>query len=142
MNYYCTLFDSFYLSRGLVMYESLKREAIDFHLYIFLFDEESYKILTNLKLEFVTIISLHEFEAFLCLPKSKQDFHKTIQAYFTDSRLETDPVSASGLPDSYRSYIIKKYGKPNAHGQYIEYLPELQSIFDNFAIETKEYFLT
>ena len=59
---FCTLFDINYLTRGLVMYESLKMNSVEFHLYIFPFDDEAYNILTRMDLEFTTIISLKEFE--------------------------------------------------------------------------------
>ena len=59
---YCTLFDSNYLTRGLAMYESLKKYSDNFHLYIFAFDDRSYVLLKKLNLKFVTIISLKEFE--------------------------------------------------------------------------------
>ncbi|MBA7575186.1 hypothetical protein ES708_17007 [subsurface metagenome] len=59
---FCTLFDSFYLSRGLLMYESLKKNMDNFHLYIFAFDDLCYDILEKLKPEKTTIISLKEFE--------------------------------------------------------------------------------
>lgn len=59
---YCTLFDSNYLTRGLAMYESLKQNSDEFHLYIFAFDDRSNELLRKLNLEFVTIISLKEFE--------------------------------------------------------------------------------
>jgi len=62
MHSYCTLFDSFYLSRGLAMYESLIVHSTDFHLYIFAFDDLTYEILHNLNLNKVTVISLKEFE--------------------------------------------------------------------------------
>jgi hypothetical protein len=62
MNYFCTLFDSFYLSRGLIMYNSLKRCSREFHLYIFAFDDLSFDILNSMKLHHVTVISLNEFE--------------------------------------------------------------------------------
>ncbi len=44
------------------MYESLKKHSKEFHLYIFAFDDRSYKLLTILALEHVTAISLAEFE--------------------------------------------------------------------------------
>ena len=44
------------------MYESLKEHSVDFHLYLFAFDDRSYELLSKLNLEFVTIISLLEFE--------------------------------------------------------------------------------
>ena len=59
---YCTLFDSFYLTRGLALYESLKRYANNFHLYIFAFDRKAFEILEKLALKNVTVISLAEFE--------------------------------------------------------------------------------
>lgn len=62
MQNYCTLFDSFYLSRGLAMYESLKNRSGEFHLFVFAFDDISFRLLNQLKLEAVTIISLNEFE--------------------------------------------------------------------------------
>ena len=45
---FCTLFDSFYLTRGITMYKSLEKTGIDFHLYIFAFDDASLKILKQL----------------------------------------------------------------------------------------------
>lgn len=59
---YCTLFNSSYMTRGLAMYESLKTYSKKFHLFIFAFDEKSYQLLKKFNLEFVTIISLNEFE--------------------------------------------------------------------------------
>jgi hypothetical protein len=62
MNNFCTLFDSFYLSRGLALHESLLEHSSGFHLYIFAFDELSYRILTDLSLKHVTVIPLSDFE--------------------------------------------------------------------------------
>lgn len=62
MNYYVTLFDSNYLTRGLVMYRSLLRHAGEFHLWIICFDDLAYQLLQQLNLEKVTLISLLEFE--------------------------------------------------------------------------------
>jgi len=59
---YCTLFDSNYLTRGLAMYESLKKQSDEFHLYIFAFDDRSCDLLKKLHLDFATIVSLQEFE--------------------------------------------------------------------------------
>ncbi len=59
---FCTLFDSNYLSRGLVMYHSLVNVCPNFHLYIFAFDNKALKVLKLLNLEHATIISLQEFE--------------------------------------------------------------------------------
>jgi hypothetical protein len=59
---FCTLFDSNYLSRGLALYESLKNNSSDFHLYIVAFDKECYKYLEKLQESKLTIISLSDFE--------------------------------------------------------------------------------
>ncbi|HRN41266.1 MAG TPA: hypothetical protein PK649_04225 [Vicingus sp.] len=59
---FCTLFDSFYLTRGITMYQSLEKTGINFHLYIFAFDDASFKILKQLNFKHATIVSLKEFE--------------------------------------------------------------------------------
>lgn len=59
---YCTLFNANYLTRGLAMYESLKTHSDSFHLFIFAFDDRSYTLLKKLHLDYVTVISLQEFE--------------------------------------------------------------------------------
>lgn len=62
MMHFCTLFDSNYLDRGLVLYESLRRTQADFHLCIFPFDEPAFQRLQKLSLANVTLIPLAEFE--------------------------------------------------------------------------------
>jgi len=62
MNYFCTLFDGNYLSRGLAMYRSLKKHGGDFHLYIFPFDNASYELLVRLALDHVTLVKMDDFE--------------------------------------------------------------------------------
>lgn len=59
---FCTLFDSFYMTRGIAMYQSLEQTCSSFHLYIFAFDDVSFEVLTKLNLKHATIISLNEFE--------------------------------------------------------------------------------
>lgn len=44
------------------MYESLKKQTKSFHLFIFAFDDLTFDILQNLKLECATVVSLDEFE--------------------------------------------------------------------------------
>lgn len=53
----CTLFDSNYLDRGIVLYKSLEKSAKNFHLYIFCFDEMAYDVLKKMQLQCATIIS-------------------------------------------------------------------------------------
>ena len=45
MNIYCTLFDSNYLDKGLVLYHSLCACEPDFRLYVFAFDERCREVL-------------------------------------------------------------------------------------------------
>lgn len=59
---FCTLFNSVYLSRGLAMYESLSRSCTDFHLYIFAFDDECYNFFISKQFDYITVISLQQFE--------------------------------------------------------------------------------
>ncbi len=60
--YFCTLFDSFYLARGLAMYESLEKNCENFHLYVVAFDNIAERVLKKLAKPFMTVISLSEFE--------------------------------------------------------------------------------
>lgn len=62
MLHFSTLFDSFYLTRGLTLYQSLENTCDSFHLYIFAFDDKCFDILTKLKLKHATIIPLKDFE--------------------------------------------------------------------------------
>lgn len=64
MTYYCTLFNSYYLSRGLVTAESLTQASPNSHLFIFTFDDLAYEVLQALNLERVTLVQLAELEAF------------------------------------------------------------------------------
>lgn len=59
---YCTLFDSFFLSRGLTLYESLKKTTPNFNLYIFPFDKKADEVLRRMKLPEVIVVSQGEFE--------------------------------------------------------------------------------
>jgi hypothetical protein len=60
---FCTLFDSNYLARGLVTYESLMQNTEGVaHLYVFAFDDKCYNVLTKMALPNMTVISLSEFE--------------------------------------------------------------------------------
>lgn len=59
---FCTLFDSAYLSRGMAMYHSLLRQCHEFNLYVFAFDDACLDFLIRSKLDYITVISLGEFE--------------------------------------------------------------------------------
>ncbi len=59
---FCTLFDSNYLSRGLVLYDSLRECCPDFHLYVFAFNDRAYEVLSEMNPEHMTVIPLSDFE--------------------------------------------------------------------------------
>ncbi len=59
---FCTLFNSNYLTRGLLLYESLSAVCPDFHLYVFAFDEDTFQFLKKSSLKGLTVVSLKEFE--------------------------------------------------------------------------------
>ena len=62
MQNFCTLFDSNYLTRALVMYHSLEHTGENFKLYAVCFDDLSYQILTRLALPRMEAIPLAAFE--------------------------------------------------------------------------------
>lgn len=83
---FCTLFDSYYLSRGLALYSSLSNNCDNFHLYIYAFDDNCYSTLIGLSLDNTTIISLCDFETpELLLVKNK----RTIAEYCWTSTAST-----------------------------------------------------
>lgn len=59
---YCTLFDYFYIHKGLALYASLLKQCPNFHLYVVAFDDKCFKTLTDLNLPNLTVISLSQFE--------------------------------------------------------------------------------
>ena len=144
MKYFCTLFDSYYLNRGLVMYRSLLRVCSDYHLFIFAFDETSRVILEDMALKNATIISLKEFENEELL-KAKADRSKSeycwtctpsvieyclnqyrilectyIDAdlyFFSDPTLLLDELKEDGVLITSHRYT-KKYDKSATSGTY------------------------
>jgi hypothetical protein len=63
MHNFCTLFDSNYLPRALVMYHSLEATGEDFTLYAVCFDDLAYQILIKLNLSKLIAIPLGAFES-------------------------------------------------------------------------------
>ncbi len=59
---YCTLFDHRYISRGLLMFDSLKKHQPEARLYVFAFDELTYELLCELKKTDLIPVSLSAFE--------------------------------------------------------------------------------
>lgn len=71
---FCTLFDSYYLDKGIALYRSLERTAGDqFKLYIFCFDSKSYEILDSMRLSRTVLFksSVFDDETMLRLKKER-----------------------------------------------------------------------
>ena len=61
MNYYCTLINLKYLSRGLVMCRSLLEKDKQAYIYILAIDSNTYNILTHYNLNNIKVILLNDF---------------------------------------------------------------------------------
>jgi len=61
---FITLFDKNYLSRGLVLYDSLVKQCDNFHLYILAMDLETEEYFKQESTDNITIISLNQIESF------------------------------------------------------------------------------
>lgn len=59
----CTLYNSLYLDKGLVLYDSLCESAKDFKLYVLCMDDKCYEVLTDLKQEHHIPVRLSDFES-------------------------------------------------------------------------------
>lgn len=70
---FCTLFDSYYLDKGLTLYRSLEECTEDFKLYIFCFDDRSFHVLQEFKLNYAVLThhSSIEDERLLNLKKER-----------------------------------------------------------------------
>lgn len=58
----CTLYNSFYLDKGLVLYDSLKKCAKDFVLYVLCMDDKCYNVLSDIHAREMIPIKLKEIE--------------------------------------------------------------------------------
>lgn len=59
---FCTYFDSYYMLKGLGLYNSLERVTDDFHLYVMAFDKECFDKLKDLNLAHMTVKLLSDIE--------------------------------------------------------------------------------
>lgn len=59
---FCTLFDSYYLHKGIALYLSLERVTSDFHLYVMAFDKNSFDKLRSFGFTRMTVELLDDFE--------------------------------------------------------------------------------
>lgn len=101
--FFCTLFDSNYLSRGLAMYNSLVKNCKDFQLYIFAFDTCTFNFFLKNNFDHITVVSLQDFED-----------EKLLEIKSTRSRAE---YCWTCTPSTIK-YVIEKYNVP--HCTYID----------------------
>lgn len=59
---FCTLFDSYYIHKGIALYLSLEKVTQDFHLYVMAFDKDSYEKLKSIGFKNMTVELLDDFE--------------------------------------------------------------------------------
>ena len=62
MMHFCTLFDSYYIHKGIATYLSLERVSEDFHLYVMAFDKDCYDKLQSLSFKKMTVELVDDFE--------------------------------------------------------------------------------
>ena len=65
MMIFCTLFNSGYLDKGIVMFQSLQKVTNDFKLYVVSFDDKCFEVLQRYRSDQLIPISLEEFEVLL-----------------------------------------------------------------------------
>ena len=97
---FCTLFDSNYLDKGLVLYRSLARTAKEFTLYIYAFDDRAYDVLKTQDLGNAVILRERELEeAYPVLTKLKKERSSAEFAW------TCTPVCIE--------HVLERYGEPN-----------------------------
>ena len=77
----CTYFDYNFLSRGLALYNSIKRFHKEFKYYVLAFDQKTFDYLSNLKEENIIPISFETYNNYFDTSPEKYDDRK--QYYFS-----------------------------------------------------------
>lgn len=62
MLYFCTLFDSNYINKGIALYLSIERHTSDFVLYIMAMDKKCYDILNGINLKHIIVECIEDIE--------------------------------------------------------------------------------
>jgi hypothetical protein len=85
VRYFCTYFDKNYLSRGLVLYESLRRHHPSMRLYVGCFDEETFTHLSERALPDLVPIAVAELEAADPELAATRTSRTRVEYYFTST---------------------------------------------------------
>lgn len=83
MIHHCTFFDRNYLGRGLALYRSLLRHSPPFVLWILCFDDETYRMLSRMKLAGMRPIAQAEFERGDSALLQAKRHRSRVEHYFT-----------------------------------------------------------
>lgn len=59
---FCTLFDSYYIHKGIALYKSLEKVSSNFHLYVMAFDKECFEKLNSFNFKHMTIECWENYE--------------------------------------------------------------------------------
>lgn len=101
---FCTLFDSYYLDKGIALYRSLEQVSDNFTLYIFCFDDKAYEILREMGLTHAVILHHSCFETPELLEKkaerSKAEYCWTCTSVTIEYVLDNYPVDSCTYLDS------------------------------------------
>lgn len=101
---FCTLFDSYYLDKGIALYKSLEKVSDEFTLFIFCFDDKAYEILQDLRFRHAVILHHTCFETPELLEKkkerSKAEYCWTCTSVTIEYVLEHYPVESCTYIDS------------------------------------------
>lgn len=140
---FCTLFDSYYLDKGIALYKSLEKVSRDFTLYIFCFDDKAYEVLRDLAFKHAVIIHHKEFETPALLEKKAErskaeycwtctsvtieyvlDYYRVNSCTYLDSDLYfyADPqILFDEIENSKANVVIVEHRfKNNAYGRKLE----------------------
>ena len=85
--YFCTLFDSNYLIKGLTMIQSLSKNCKEFEIYVLCLDDKTKRFLEKINISQVKCIELYEVEDESLLKakkrRTKAEYCWTLASYFT-----------------------------------------------------------
>jgi hypothetical protein len=98
VEHYCTLFDSGFLPQGLCLYESLRRHAQPFKLWVLCMDERAERALRKLDLSDLHVIPLHEAEDARLLAvkptRSRGEYCWTLTPFIYDAVFKRAPEAS------------------------------------------------